>query len=55
MPATQDINGKSGNPSREQLLAYLSDALKLVDELNLSPEIGARLQEVIGAIEQSRG
>lgn len=34
------------------LVASLSDALALIDASELPPEIGARLQEVIEAIEQ---
>lgn len=55
MAIAQDTNGESANDCVDQLLGHLSAALKLVDELNLSAEIGARLQEVITAIEQSRG
>jgi len=39
--------------SVERALALLAEALEIVDALNVSPEIGARLQEVITALEVS--
>ena len=36
---------------RHQLQRQLNEALELVDELGLPPEIGARLQEVIDLVE----
>lgn len=38
--------------SVEQALAHLVEALEIVDALNLSPEIGARVQEAISALEE---
>ena len=53
MPAAQDTNGVPGAGRVARLLALLREALELVDELDSSPEIGARLQEVITAVEQA--
>ena len=45
-------------PSRvqgvERALALLSEALQIIDAERLSPEIGARLSDVITAIEEHR-
>ena len=54
MPSKQAVQGASGAPEDqnvERVLALLADALNTVDELKLAPEIGAKLQEVITAIE----
>lgn len=39
----------------ERALALLAEALEIVDALNLSPEIGARVQEAISALEECSG
>ena len=54
MPSEQAAQGGSGAPEDQRLervLGLLADALVIVDALKLSPEIGARLEEVINAIE----
>ena len=56
MPSEQAVQGARGAPEDqnvERVLALLTDALEIVDGLKLSPEIGAKLQEVITAIEES--
>jgi len=35
--------------------ALLTEALEIVDKLKLSPEIGARVQEAISALEECSG
>ena len=50
--AIQGANDTSGNQSVEQALAHLAEALGIIDALGLSPEIGAKLQEAISAIEE---
>lgn len=47
-----DGSGSAGNDGVERVLALIAEALKIVDELNLSPEIGAKLQEAINAIDE---
>ena len=57
MSSEQAVQGGSGAPEDqnvERVLALLADALETADALKLSPEIGAKLQEVITAIEESR-
>lgn len=51
--AVPDASGVSGNQSVERVLALLAEALEIVDALNMFPEIGARLQEVISALDKS--
>ena len=56
MPSEQaapDASGVPENQTVERVLALLADALQTADELKLPPEIGAKLQEVIIAIEES--
>ena len=52
-PAAQD--GSGAPEGVEHILELLSDALAGIDALNLPSEIGARLQEVITAVEESAG
>ena len=49
--AVQETDGTSGNHSLERALALLTESLEIIDALQLSPEIGARLQEVISSLE----
>ena len=51
--AAQDASGVPDNQAVERVLAILADALQTVDDLKLPPQIGAKLQEVIVAIEES--
>ena len=54
MPSDQAAEGGSRAPrgqTTERVLTLLTDALEIIDALKLSPEIGARLEEVILAIE----
>lgn len=44
---------ESSQPSADEALALLERALDLIDQLKLSPEIGARLNEVIDALAES--
>ena len=56
MPSEQAAPGASGAPENqtvERMLALLADALQTADALKLPPEIGAKLQEVITAIEET--
>jgi len=53
--AGQDSSGAAGDQSVERALALLAEALEIVDALNLSPEIGARVQEAISALEECSG
>ena len=53
--AVQETDGTSASPSLERALALLTEALEIVDALELSPEIGARLQEVITSLEGEAG
>ena len=50
--AIQGANNTPENQGVEQVLGLLADALGIVDAFKLSPEIGARLQEAISAIEE---
>ena len=50
--AAEDPKGITEADRVERLHALLREALKLVDELKLSSEIGARLQAVITETEQ---
>ena len=50
--AVQDESGAPRDQSVERALALLAEALEIVDGLNMSPEIGARLQEAISALEE---
>ena len=50
--AVQGANDTPGNQGVEQVLGHLAEAIGIVDALKLSPEIGAKLQEAISAIEE---
>lgn len=52
--AVRDSIGSLGDQSVERALALLAEALEIVDALNLSPDIGAKLQEAIIPLETSR-
>jgi len=52
--AAHDESGPLGDQSVERALALLSEALEIVDALNLSPDIGAKLQEAFSSLETSR-
>lgn len=43
------------DPSSERAVALLTEALAILDALDLSPHIGARLQEVIDEVERETG
>ena len=49
--AVRDPNGVSEDQSIERLRELLSEALGIVDDLKLSPDIGARLDEILRALE----
>jgi hypothetical protein len=55
MPLKSAAPDESASESQniQQVRALLTKALELVDNLNLSPEIGARIQEAICALESS--
>ena len=54
MPSESSAPDRSGAPvGIEHILALLNEALEAVDALDLSPAIGARIQEVISSIEES--
>ncbi len=56
MPSESAVLDGSGAPEGvERIVELLSDALAGIDALNLPPEIGARLQEVITAVKESAG
>jgi hypothetical protein len=44
--------GKDSKPDIERARALCAEALEICDALNLPPEIGARIQETISALEQ---
>lgn len=50
--AVHDSNSTE-KPSVDHAIAFCAKALEICDALDLSPEIGARLQEVIHALEES--
>jgi hypothetical protein len=52
-PAVQGTNCTEDEHSADRARALCAEALQICDELGLSPEIGARLQEVITALEKS--
>lgn len=47
-----DGSGSAGNEGVQRVLALIAEAIEIVDELSLSPEIGAKLQEAINAIDE---
>jgi hypothetical protein len=52
MPLLPAAQNASGPDSVEAIRALLIEALSSIDALQLSPEIGARLQHVIDTIDQ---
>jgi hypothetical protein len=55
MSAGSTVRGSSGTDSKpdiERVRALCAEALENCDALNLPPEIGARIQETISALEQ---
>lgn len=48
-----DESGATENRKIDRVRALLTEALEIVDDLNLSPEIGAKLQEAISALHES--
>ena len=56
MSANSAVRGTNGNPdgqSIDRARALCAEALEICDALDLSPEIGARLEEVISALDES--
>lgn len=51
-PSVCDSNNRGDEPRIEQARALCAEALQICDALELSPEIGARLQDVIIALEE---
>lgn len=51
--AVHDSNGTGSTKSIEQVRALCLEALEICDALNLAPEIGAKLQEVLTALEEN--
>lgn len=45
------MDGNAKGRSIDRARSLCAEALEICDTLNVSPEIGARLQEVIGALE----
>ena len=50
----RDSFGSDTKPDIERARALCAEALEICDSLNLSHEIGAKIQEAITAIDQSR-
>jgi hypothetical protein len=46
----QDSDGPANDQRINRALALCAEALEICDELSVSPEIGARLQEVVSAL-----
>jgi hypothetical protein len=55
MPSESAAPDESAAESQniEKIRALLTEALEIVDNHNLSPEIGAKVQEAISALESS--
>ena len=51
--AVRDAGGAPGDQTVERVQALFAEALEIVDALKISPEVGARLQEAISALEES--
>ncbi len=49
----RESNGTDSKPDIGRARALCVEALEICDELKLSPQIGARLQEVINALDES--
>ena len=52
-PAVRDTNSSEDEHSVDRARALCAEALQICDALQLSPEIGARLEEVVTALEKS--
>lgn len=52
--AAQEPDGSTGGVSVERALALLEEALQILDALGDCPEVGARLQHIIEALEERR-
>ena len=52
-PAVRGTNSTEDENGVDRARALCAEALQICDELGVSPEIGARLQEVIMALEKS--
>jgi hypothetical protein len=48
----RESRGTDSKPDIERARALCAEALEICDALNLPPEIGARIQEAISALEQ---
>ena len=51
--AVQDSNDTASDRSVNRAIALCAEALEICDALDVTPEIGARLQEVINALQDS--
>ena len=51
--AVRDSNSAENEHSIDRARALCAEALEICDALELSPEIGARLHEIISALEES--
>ena len=49
-PSVRDSNGTDDENTIDRAHALCAEALKICDALELSPDIGARLEEVITAL-----
>ncbi len=55
MPAaSEEADRSSGEPTADRALALLAEALQIIDALGSCPDIGARLHEIIEALEERR-
>jgi hypothetical protein len=52
MLASPDAAGPNEDRTVERVLLLLSDALKIIDDWDDCPDIGARLQHVIDCVEE---
>ena len=52
--AAQPTDPQDGQEGLTLVMSLLSEALRLIDRLDVSPEIGARLQHVIDSLEELR-
>jgi len=53
--AARKSDGPGSENSIDRARALCAEALKICDALQLSPEIGARLEEVISALDEGSG
>lgn len=51
--AVQASDGTSGESSVERARSLLAEALEIIDALKMSPEIGAKLQDVITSLDDA--